>query len=89
MLPGAVASEAASIDVPILLAAGERDVCHPPAEEIAALKSATDISVLVLPQMAHMHNFAVTRTLLWERLDEFVAQVSRTKGSSYAERTVG
>jgi hypothetical protein len=24
-----------------------------------------------------MHNFAVTRTLLWERLDEFVAHVTR------------
>jgi hypothetical protein len=57
---------------------GERDVCHPPAEEVAALKSATDISVLVVPQMAHMHNFATTRTLLWERLDEFVAHVTRT-----------
>jgi pimeloyl-ACP methyl ester carboxylesterase len=79
MLPGAVADEAASIDVPVLLASGERDVCHPPAEEVAALKSATDISVLVLPEMAHMHNFAVTRTLLWERLDEFVTHVTRTK----------
>jgi len=75
MLPGAVAAEAASIDVPVLLATGERDVCHPPAAEVAALKSATDISVLVVPRMAHMHNFATTRTLLWERLDEFVTHV--------------
>jgi pimeloyl-ACP methyl ester carboxylesterase len=78
MLPGAMADEAARIDVPVLLAAGERDVCHPPAEEVAALKAATDISVLVVPRMAHMHNFAVTRTLLWERLDEFVSHVTRT-----------
>jgi pimeloyl-ACP methyl ester carboxylesterase len=84
MLPGAVADEAARIDVPVLLAMGERDVCHPPAEEVAALKAATDISVLVVPQMAHMHNFAVTRTLLWERLDEFVAHVTRAKAASRA-----
>ena len=77
VLPGAVAGEAARIDVPVLLASGERDVCHPPAEEVAALKAATDISVLVVPRMAHMHNFATTRTLLWERLDEFVAHVTR------------
>jgi pimeloyl-ACP methyl ester carboxylesterase len=84
MMPGAMADEAARIDVPVLLAMGERDVCHPPAEEVAALKSATDISVLVVPRMAHMHNFATTRTLLWERLDEFVAHVTRTTAASRA-----
>jgi pimeloyl-ACP methyl ester carboxylesterase len=78
VLPGAVADEAARIDVPVLLAMGERDVCHSPAEEVAALKAATDISVLVLPEMAHMHNFATARTRLWERLDEFVTHVTRT-----------
>jgi pimeloyl-ACP methyl ester carboxylesterase len=79
MLPGAVADEAARIDVPVLLAMGERDVCRPPAEEVAALKSATDISVFVVPRMAHMHNFAVTRAWLWERLDEFTTHVTRVK----------
>jgi pimeloyl-ACP methyl ester carboxylesterase len=86
MLPGAVADEAARIDVPVLLATGERDVCHPPAEEVAALKSATDISVLVVPRMAHMHNFATTRTLLWERLDEFVTHVTRTTAARGTSR---
>lgn len=75
MMPGAVADEAAGIDVPVLLATGERDVCHRPAEEVAALKAATDISVLVVPRMAHMHNFAATRARLWDGLDEFVARV--------------
>jgi len=84
MLPGAVADEAARIDVPVLLASGERDVCRPPAVEVAALKAATDISVLVVPQMAHMHNFAATRTLMWERLDEFVAHVARITAASGA-----
>jgi len=26
--------------------------------------------------MAHMHNFAATQALLWERLDEFVTHVT-------------
>jgi hypothetical protein len=38
--------------------------------------------VLVVPQMAHMHNFAATRTLLWERLDEFVTHVTGTTATS-------
>ena len=84
--PGAVPDEAARIDVPVLLATGERDVCHPPAEEVATLKSATDISVLVVPRMAHMHNFATTRTLLLERLDEFVTHVTRTTAARGTSR---
>jgi pimeloyl-ACP methyl ester carboxylesterase len=74
MLPGVMAEEAAGIDVPVLLITGERDVCRPPAEEIAAFKAATDISLFVVPRAAHMHNFAATRILLWERLDEFIAR---------------
>jgi pimeloyl-ACP methyl ester carboxylesterase len=57
MLPGVVAGEAARINVPVLLATGERDVCRPPADEVAAFKAATDISVFVVPRMAHMHNW--------------------------------
>ena len=79
MMPGVLAAETASIDVPVLLAMGERDVCYPLAAEVAALKSASDISVLVVPQMAHMHNFATTRAQIWERLDELVARVTRTR----------
>jgi hypothetical protein len=56
---------------------GERDVCRPPAEEVATFKAATDISVFVVPRIAHMRNFADTRALLWERLEEFVAHVTR------------
>jgi hypothetical protein len=36
----------------------------PSADEVAAFKAATDISVFVVPRMAHMHNFTETRTLL-------------------------
>jgi pimeloyl-ACP methyl ester carboxylesterase len=82
MLPGALAGEAAVIDVPVLLATGERDVCRAPAEEVAAFKAATDVSVFVVRQMAHMHNFAATRARLWERLDEFVAHVTRVTAAS-------
>jgi hypothetical protein len=54
--PGTVATEAAAIDVPILVAVGERDVVPNPWLEPFARKSATDITVLVCPRMAHMHN---------------------------------
>ena len=72
VLPGVVASEAASIDVPVLVGMGERDVCQELHAELAAFKNATDIAAIVVPRMAHMHNFAGTRRRMWDRIDAFI-----------------
>jgi hypothetical protein len=66
--PGTVATEAAGITVPVLLATGERDVVPNPWMEPFAFKSARDITVYVCPRMAHMHNFAHTRHQFWDRI---------------------
>ncbi len=66
--PGTVATEAASITVPVLIATGERDVVPNPWMEPTAFKSATDITVFVCARMGHMHNFAGTRHQFWERI---------------------
>jgi pimeloyl-ACP methyl ester carboxylesterase len=68
MAPGCVAEEAAAITVPVLIGVGERDVCPTPLAEPTAYSSARDVSVYIVPGMAHMHNFATTRHLLWDRL---------------------
>jgi len=83
VLPGVVAAEAGAIDVPVLVAMGERDVCRPPIEELAAFSSARDLALLVVPHMAHMHNFAGPRRQLWQRIETFVDQVVavRKRGS--------
>jgi alpha-beta hydrolase superfamily lysophospholipase len=73
--PGAVAAEAAAIDVPVLVAMGTRDFCRPPLEELAAFTAARDAAIFVAPRMAHMHNFASTRETFWRRVEAFVAQV--------------
>jgi pimeloyl-ACP methyl ester carboxylesterase len=65
--PGVVGDEAASITVPVLIAAGERDVVPDPLAEPVAYGS-HDVCVYVAPHMAHMHNFAGTRELLWQRV---------------------
>jgi pimeloyl-ACP methyl ester carboxylesterase len=75
--PGAVAAEVASIDVPVLLAAGERDVTCPLLAEAAAFAAATDVAMFRVRRMAHMHNFAPARHLLWGRLDDFISQAVR------------
>jgi pimeloyl-ACP methyl ester carboxylesterase len=66
--PGVVADEAAQIDVPVLVAAGDRDVLEDPRAEPGAYRSSADITLAVFEKMAHMHNFAGTRRALWDRL---------------------
>jgi pimeloyl-ACP methyl ester carboxylesterase len=66
--PGIVAAESARIDVPVLLAFGERDVSENPWAEPSAYRKSSDVSLYVAPRMAHMHNFASDRQRLWERM---------------------
>lgn len=77
--PGAVAIEAASITVPVLAAMGERDVVPNPWMEALAFKSAIDFSLFVCPRMAHMHNFASTRELFWQRIHSWGMGVAAQK----------
>jgi len=74
--PGTVALEAAAITVPVLSAVGERDVVPDPWMEPKAFKSSSDVTVYVCPRMAHMHNFAGTRTQFWQRLHSWGAGVA-------------
>jgi pimeloyl-ACP methyl ester carboxylesterase len=68
MSPGCVAAEAAAVTVPVLVGVGERDVCPEPLLEAKAYANSRDVSVYVVPRMAHMHNFASTRRQLWNRI---------------------
>ena len=74
--PGYVASEAAAIEVPVLLAMGERDVVPSPMNEPSAFRKAKDVSVFIVPRMAHMHNFASTREILWARIAAWARMVN-------------
>jgi pimeloyl-ACP methyl ester carboxylesterase len=73
MAPGFVREEAARIAAPVFLAFGERDVSADPHAEPSAFPAANDISLLAVPRMAHMHNFAGTRRWLWDRLSAWAA----------------
>jgi pimeloyl-ACP methyl ester carboxylesterase len=70
--PGSMSPEAGLIDVPVLIAVGERDLTVDPRAEPTAYPSSCDITVAIFPRMAHMHNFAGTRTQLWDRLCAWV-----------------
>jgi pimeloyl-ACP methyl ester carboxylesterase len=62
------AAEAAQIDVPVLIAVGERDVCPDPWAEPGAYRRSADVTMRIVPAMGHAHNFAGTRKLLWDRI---------------------
>jgi pimeloyl-ACP methyl ester carboxylesterase len=76
MTPGIVKAEAAAVAAPVLIAMGERDVCPDPHDEPSAYRSSRDVSLFVVPRMAHMHNFAGTRHLLWKRIESWALQVA-------------
>jgi alpha-beta hydrolase superfamily lysophospholipase len=79
--PGAVLAEAAAIEVPVLLAMGERDVLTDPRGEIRAYESSASVDLFVCPRMAHMHNFAGTRELFWRRIEAWADWVRACKAA--------
>jgi len=79
LTPGAVAPEAAAVTVPVLCAMGERDVIADPAGEPRAFRSTGSVDLFICPHMGHMHNFAGTRELFWQRIDQFAAWCATVK----------
>lgn len=73
--PGVVAPEARAITVPVLVGCGQRDVVPDPHAEPAAYAASPDVTLLVVPEMGHMHNFAGTRLRLWDRLVSWIDTV--------------
>lgn len=76
MSPGAIAREAADVKVPVLVGVGERDTCPEPLAEPAAYRNTRDVAVYIVPRMAHMHNFASTRVMLWDRIETWARRVA-------------
>ena len=84
LTPGIIAAEAAAVRVPVLVAMGERDTIPDPRGELRAYMSANSVDFFVCPRMGHMHNFAGTRVLFWERIHAWAQWVcllaSRERG---------
>ena len=71
LAPGSTLAEAAAVQVPVLVAMGERDVLVDPRGEARAYVSSPSVDWFQCPRMAHMHNFAGTRALLWQRIESW------------------
>jgi pimeloyl-ACP methyl ester carboxylesterase len=71
--PGYVKQEAADVTVPVFVGLGKRDTAPDPHSEPSAYSASSDITVFICERMAHMHNFATTRTALWDRVARWCA----------------
>jgi len=75
LAPGSILAEAAAIRCPVLVAMGERDVVVDPRGELRAFNSSASVDFFECPRMAHMHNFAGTRELFWQRIESWASWV--------------
>jgi hypothetical protein len=75
MAPGIVAAEAALIDVPVFVGAGQRDVVPDLRAEAAAYSRSRDIALYQVPRCAHMHNFSPRREDLWDRVHRWAGSL--------------
>jgi len=68
MTPGFARPFAEQITCPVLLTFADTDVVSTPRTEARAYPGSRHITTVVIPDMAHVHNFADTRRRLWEQL---------------------
>ena len=68
MTPGYAKPFAEEIESPTFLGWGRVDVSSDPHREPSAYPGSRHVTLTVIEQMAHMHNFADTRERLWEDL---------------------
>ena len=76
MTPGYAKPWADRVEAPVFLAFGDSDVSADPRLEATGYPSSRHITIATFPDMAHMHNFAVSREQLWRALDTWLPRQS-------------
>ncbi|HUB84777.1 MAG TPA: alpha/beta hydrolase, partial [Rhizomicrobium sp.] len=79
MSPGYFTPEVSRITCPVLMGYGERDTSADMRREATAFFNSNDVSVFIVPRMAHMHNFAGTRQVLWQRIADWAEMQSKAR----------
>ena len=75
LLAGYGAAFATQLECSIFLGFGDHDVPPVPHDDVGFYMSSSDVTLYVLRDAAHCHNFAATRVELWDRLGRWVAPV--------------
>jgi pimeloyl-ACP methyl ester carboxylesterase len=77
MLPGNVATEAARIDVPVLVALGEHDMAGPPLEAPKAFTASPAVTFKLLPGAGHSHFLFGSRHVLFDALAQWAGSLTQ------------
>jgi pimeloyl-ACP methyl ester carboxylesterase len=75
---GYSAEFAAAIECSVFLGFGEHDVPPTPHHDVGYYTASRDVTLYVLPNAAHSHNFASTRSKLWDRIGVWAGDLART-----------
>ena len=75
---GIVRDQAGQIKTPVLTVFGDVDISPDPFTEPAHFKSSRDVTLLRLEGAAHIHNFAGSRAVLWDRLANWALATRNT-----------
>jgi pimeloyl-ACP methyl ester carboxylesterase len=77
LLVGYSAGFAAQLDCSIFVGFGDHDVPLVPHHDVAFYTRSADVTLYILPDAAHCHNFAATRTQLWDRIDRWASALPK------------
>jgi pimeloyl-ACP methyl ester carboxylesterase len=72
LLAGYTATFAPRVTCPVFLGFGDHDIPERPHDEVAFYAGSRDVTLAVLEDAAHCHNFASTRARLWDRIGAWV-----------------
>jgi pimeloyl-ACP methyl ester carboxylesterase len=82
LLVGYSAGFAARVDCSVFLGFGDHDVPAVPQHDVGFYTASDDVTLYVLPDAAHCHNFAGTRAQLWDRLGLWASGLTPRTGSA-------
>lgn len=78
LLAGHSARFAGELDCSVFVGFGDHDVPPVPHADVAYYSRSPDVTLYVLRNSAHCHNFASTRTQLWDRIALWARQQAKT-----------
>jgi pimeloyl-ACP methyl ester carboxylesterase len=85
IIPGSSAPEEARVDVPVLLAAGDNDLCGPVPELVASFGLSPAVSVVELPATGHSHFAFPSVDELFPRLAAWAASLRKEHTTARGE----
>jgi pimeloyl-ACP methyl ester carboxylesterase len=80
MIPGSIRPALDTVDVPVFLGLGDRDIAGPPHQIPAIFPNSPDVTLTVLPQTGHCQFIFPSRAELFRRIGEWTSFVIRHKG---------